>query len=198
MAAINAKEVSECHLFGLFFSIVAAGLMKEFLDMRVYQRGFIDVLTFLMAQSPSDSLRTAHLRYVYNYMLSVVRRCFQVLIAEDMTAISPIPYQLHLVADRLSILQNIPDCRLTEGFPPSYWLATGGQVTWRALTWSSANDIAALRGALSLLLKRGRPRTADATREVIGILRSVRQNISDMQKIPCVAILFDWVSFFPN
>jgi hypothetical protein len=114
-----------------------------------------------------------------------------------MTASSPIPYQLHLVAKSLPILQNIPDSRLTEGFPPSYWLATGGQVSWHALLWSTMNDMASLRGAISLLLKQGRPKTADATQEVIGILRSVRQNISDTQKIPCVAILFDWVSFFP-
>jgi hypothetical protein len=102
---------------------------------------------------------------------------------------------MHLLAESTPLPASVPDARTTFALPAKYWLNTGGTPTWQGLEWSMSDDIRALFSCFQtmLMVNRDDRQYSVYAKPVDASLRTLRQKIIDMQKLPCVRDIFDFV-----
>jgi hypothetical protein len=201
--AIVRDEINECHFFAVLFAVLtsfyrisdnAERSLREFdLDneeLTFHQKGLLRILQKLGEQrSQRVSPMNQPLQYLYNYALSLVR-----LWASEGSAAS-INYEMHLLAENTALPVSVPDARATFALPAKYWLSTGGTPTWQGLEWSISDDIRALFSCFQtiLMLNQDDRQYSVYTKPLEASICALRQKIVDMQKLPCVRDIFDFV-----
>lgn len=182
--AIRRDEITDSHFFAALFAVLtsfheisASGerTLREFKadndELKAHQQGLLQILRRLRS-------RHGPLQYLYNYALSLVR-----LWASE-SAVANINYDMHLVAEETPLPMTVTDPRATFALPARFWLDTGGTPTWQGLEWSMSDDIRALFSCFQMMLNGSDPNHS---------IRTLRQKITDMQRLPCVSAIFSFV-----
>ena len=186
MVKIRRNEILETHLFAILFAIVGCinEPGKSDSELRVHQRGFLEISKLLTSQQSREKVRVANpLQYLYKHVLSLVWRmssCWE----EDNYMMS-VDYQTYQLTESLPVPETILDPRTTLGLPPCYWKYRDPP-TWETLTFSLYDNIRALYGCFQTSFRTTKERSRVATTGVNIAVCTIRTRISDMHKLPWV------------
>ena len=193
---IRRNEISECHLFALYFAMVSClneSQETNYSELRAHQHGFVQILKKLISKK-SVSRDSSPLRYLFAFVLSCV--CRMSSYWEEREDISTnLDYEMQLLAENISIPENVSDLRLNGQVAALYW-RWGGMPNWLGLEFSVRDDIRGLYGCFRKIFNSSKDQKhGDITiRQVAHSLWSIRQKSTEMQNLPCVSNLIHLVN----
>lgn len=198
MTAIRKNEISECHLFAIFFFVEAVDNSDGLHMVKGHQHGFLSVLKHVMtiAQNEDpDVRRSCRLPYLYNYALSLLRRMELLWVHPSLMERLSLLWEMHLASEELPLPDHVPDIRAAMGLPARYWRSIGEEPEWQSHLWNLIDE----RGTLYICFQRlFSPHywgsSDDASQQVADSVGSVKQRLGELLDLPSAKDLFRCVS----
>jgi len=189
--AIQAKQVTESHLFAIFLALQSDPNNRDF--EVTHEKGFLDVLKAVTTNNQSSAVASrCRLPHLYNYLLSFIRR-WQMWEAADTTENIPLLWKLHEIARNLSTTAHALDSRSTDELPTLSWPASGADSPWLELACTVRDVGATVSLCFQQLFCRDQ-RAVDLGDPSAQCLASVEKKLTEMLHFPCVAELLHPVS----
>ena len=196
MNAISQNQIREEHFFALFLVLYCTSndVKSRQTFKTTYRRLLLKILTHLNEHSAQSQLS---LRYLYNYILFLLRRddlSFWIAnrLDEDFHLYDA-SYELYAAGKAVPIPVSKNDSRLLFG--SSTWLSSVARIqarAWDGVIFRCMDDIQSLWAAFLLHISRSPVNEPSA--QIIEILGSVELNLSAIENHPTIAFFLHDVS----